>query len=217
LRSPTLLTLSFGCTTAGEIAPACTTIGCVANWRLTGLPGGNRTPDPQLRRLLLYPTELRADEWTKAPWDLLYLAGAIGFKPTTLLSQSCRTFGRKIKNLGSFLPTTNSDSASFFQGGAKPRHKPFEQPLTQLQMRFGPGTDPRQRHCRGANSANKSWRSRKTIGTYPNGKAGFSLDDFQRPFSRMASSRPSCQERRKGDVRPCNACSRWPMPPSISK
>ncbi|SBP90111.1 hypothetical protein THIARS_90261 [Thiomonas delicata] len=25
-----------------------------------GLPGGNRTPDPQLRRLLLYPTELRA-------------------------------------------------------------------------------------------------------------------------------------------------------------
>ncbi len=26
-----------------------------------GLPGGDRTPDPQLRRLLLYPTELRAD------------------------------------------------------------------------------------------------------------------------------------------------------------
>ena len=26
-----------------------------------GLPGGNRTPDPQLRRLLLYPTELPAD------------------------------------------------------------------------------------------------------------------------------------------------------------
>ena len=26
----------------------------------SGLPGGNRTPDPQLRRLLLYPTELRA-------------------------------------------------------------------------------------------------------------------------------------------------------------
>src|SRR3954471_21269009 len=25
-----------------------------------GLPGGSRTPDPQLRRLLLYPTELRA-------------------------------------------------------------------------------------------------------------------------------------------------------------
>jgi hypothetical protein len=27
----------------------------------TGLPGGDRTPDPQLRRLLLYPTELRAE------------------------------------------------------------------------------------------------------------------------------------------------------------
>ncbi len=26
-----------------------------------GLPGGDRTPDPQLRRLLLYPTELRTD------------------------------------------------------------------------------------------------------------------------------------------------------------
>ncbi len=25
-----------------------------------GLPGGDRTPDPQLRRLMLYPTELRA-------------------------------------------------------------------------------------------------------------------------------------------------------------
>ena len=25
-----------------------------------GAPGGNRTPDPQLRRLLLYPTELLA-------------------------------------------------------------------------------------------------------------------------------------------------------------
>ena len=29
--------------------------------RSDGLPGGNRTPDPQLRRLLLYPTELRAE------------------------------------------------------------------------------------------------------------------------------------------------------------
>ncbi len=27
-----------------------------------GLSGGNRTPDPQLRRLLLYPTELRTDQ-----------------------------------------------------------------------------------------------------------------------------------------------------------
>ena len=29
--------------------------------RVTGLPGGDRTPDTQLRRLMLYPTELRAD------------------------------------------------------------------------------------------------------------------------------------------------------------
>ena len=28
--------------------------------RSLGAPGGNRTPDPQLRRLLLYPTELLA-------------------------------------------------------------------------------------------------------------------------------------------------------------
>ncbi len=28
---------------------------------VVGLPGEVRTPDPQLRRLLLYPTELRAD------------------------------------------------------------------------------------------------------------------------------------------------------------
>ena len=25
------------------------------------IPGGDRTPDPQLRRLMLYPTELRAE------------------------------------------------------------------------------------------------------------------------------------------------------------
>jgi hypothetical protein len=30
-----------------------------------GLPDRNRTCDPQLRRLLLYPTELRADEMQK--------------------------------------------------------------------------------------------------------------------------------------------------------
>jgi hypothetical protein len=32
-----------------------------------GLPGGDRTPDPQLRRLLLYPTELRAEFMKKGP------------------------------------------------------------------------------------------------------------------------------------------------------
>src|SRR5207249_4870191 len=29
---------------------------------LGGAPGGNRTPDPQIRSLMLYPTELRARE-----------------------------------------------------------------------------------------------------------------------------------------------------------
>ena len=33
----------------------------LAKIRTFGLPGGDRTPDPQLRRLLLYPTELRAE------------------------------------------------------------------------------------------------------------------------------------------------------------
>ena len=28
-----------------------------------GAPGGNRTPDPRLRRPMLYPTELRARAW----------------------------------------------------------------------------------------------------------------------------------------------------------
>ncbi len=35
--------------------------GLERNAGSTGLPGGDRTPDPQLRRLMLYPTELRAD------------------------------------------------------------------------------------------------------------------------------------------------------------
>ena len=39
-----------------------------------------RTPDPQLRRLLLYPAELRAQ-----------LVGTIGFEPTTSCSQSKRS------------------------------------------------------------------------------------------------------------------------------
>jgi hypothetical protein len=34
--------------------------------RSLGAPGGNRTPDPQLRRLLLYPTELLARNDAKA-------------------------------------------------------------------------------------------------------------------------------------------------------
>src|SRR5687768_1560564 len=42
-----------------------------------GAPGGNRTPDPQLRRLLLYPTELLARNGAKVTY-------------TTCLNQSPR-------------------------------------------------------------------------------------------------------------------------------
>ncbi len=37
--------------------------------RSLGAPGGNRTPDPQLRRLLLYPTELLARYDAKTSQD----------------------------------------------------------------------------------------------------------------------------------------------------
>src|SRR5688572_15016829 len=37
--------------------------------RSLGAPGGNRTPDPQLRRLLLYPTELLARYEAKLSHD----------------------------------------------------------------------------------------------------------------------------------------------------
>lgn len=51
---------------------------------LAGLPGGSRTPDPRLRRPLLYPAELRAVHG--------WLVGAAGFEPATLCSQSrCAT------------------------------------------------------------------------------------------------------------------------------
>ena len=35
--------------------------GEVNSAREFGLSGGDRTPDPQLRRLMLYPTELRTE------------------------------------------------------------------------------------------------------------------------------------------------------------
>ena len=54
--------------------------------RLTGLPGGDRTPDPQLRRLMLYPTELRAGGNKKHENQLM--VGAKGFKRLTLGSQA---------------------------------------------------------------------------------------------------------------------------------
>jgi hypothetical protein len=52
-----------------------------------GLPGGDRTPDPQLRRLMLYPTELRAEIVSEN-----MMVGAKGFEPSTLWSQTrCAT------------------------------------------------------------------------------------------------------------------------------
>jgi hypothetical protein len=71
-----------------------------------GLPDRNRTCDPQLRRLLLYPTELRAVKTQKAldgafivestvsmRWlDIEKMVGAAGFELATLCSQSrCAT------------------------------------------------------------------------------------------------------------------------------
>src|SRR5512145_580470 len=45
-----------------------------------GLPGGTRTHNPQLRRLVLYPVELRAGP----------VVGVRGFEPPTSCSQSKR-------------------------------------------------------------------------------------------------------------------------------
>ena len=55
-------------------------------------PGGNRTPDPQLRRLLLYPTELLALQSRQAgvPQASSCQVGAPGFEPGTSCSQSRR-------------------------------------------------------------------------------------------------------------------------------
>src|SRR6266576_3628690 len=58
-----------------------------------GAPGGNRTPDPQLRRLLLYPTELlalRSRQGCPEQRELPAKVGAPGFEPGTSCSQSRR-------------------------------------------------------------------------------------------------------------------------------
>src|SRR5262245_7068722 len=64
---------------------------------MLGAPGGNRTPDPQLRRLLLYPTELLALGLGGAARCCEYRefykphqVGAPGFEPGTSCSQSRR-------------------------------------------------------------------------------------------------------------------------------
>src|SRR5437870_5753296 len=39
------------------------------SYQRSGLPGGTRTHNPQLRRLVLYPVELRAAAGTLDPWS----------------------------------------------------------------------------------------------------------------------------------------------------
>ena len=61
-----------------------------------GLSGGNRTPDPQLRRLLLYPSELLALRTLlrrSLPLHPRDPIGAAGFEPATSCSQSRRDTG----------------------------------------------------------------------------------------------------------------------------
>ncbi len=53
---------------------------------ISGLPDGNRTHNPQLRRLVLYPVELRAGASRRTVWGTL--VGVRGFEPPTSCSQS---------------------------------------------------------------------------------------------------------------------------------
>ena len=64
--------IEAGCSPSGKILQSklesrersgvgeCTSLALFANYQFCGAPGWNRTNDPQLRRLMLYPTELRA-------------------------------------------------------------------------------------------------------------------------------------------------------------
>ena len=90
----------------------------------TGLPDRNRTCDPQLRRLMLYPTELRAAnpqtnfcraagphstrqgraEMKRLGADRERMVGARGFEPPTSCSQSKHSTGL------SYAPTTGECS-----------------------------------------------------------------------------------------------------------
>ena len=60
-----------------------------------GAPGGTRTPDPQLRRLMLYPPELLAPRRgpVRARHSSAARVGAAGFEPATSCSQSRRDTG----------------------------------------------------------------------------------------------------------------------------
>ena len=63
-------------------------------WPVTGLPDRNRTCNPQLRRLVLYPVELRAVIHLRVFGGANYsVVGARGFEPPTSCSQSKRATG----------------------------------------------------------------------------------------------------------------------------
>src|SRR5687768_1713209 len=88
----------------------------------SGAPGGNRTPDPQLRRLLLYPTELLAQVVFENN------VGAPGFEPGTSCSQSRRDTGlRYAPNFNCSLQVANynvparSRNAAISALNARPR------------------------------------------------------------------------------------------------
>ena len=107
----------------GLDSPRCDCLRCTAIWRapskVAGLSGGTRTPDLLLRRQLLYPVELRADQKSdnvqdKGPTmrafdcvantcDEKKMVGAAGFELATLCSQSrCATRLRYAPTKGAF-------------------------------------------------------------------------------------------------------------------
>ena len=61
----------------------------------SGDPGGSRTPNPQIRSLMLYPVELRGRKCCAAKRSLHLLAPCHRCQPTifTGSAQSCRTSG----------------------------------------------------------------------------------------------------------------------------
>ena len=135
----------------------------------TGLPGRTRTSDPQLRRLMLYPTELRADDDPRARVTFRsWLVGARGFEPPTPCSQSrCATSLRHtpkgriipIRRLGGNLRLAGVPGAAQVEGykpsSPKTRPRPRRYPTTgrpasfraSLAARSGTWAARRRRYC----------------------------------------------------------------------
>ena len=116
-------------------------------------PGGTRTPDPLLRRQLLYPPELQARPshslGTTSPGSQV---GEIGFEPTTSCSQ-----GRRANQAA---PLPECSVRLGFQGGRRsPRSRgPFlllteQASACQFQVSRGQGPAP----CTGPPSPGGSW------------------------------------------------------------